>query len=722
MSDQAGQQPGRRFRLGMWDSEPRYLDDLYWARVLRAVHERAREVAVELVDLPSPDDPSDDAANDDVLLRLRSVGVDVVLDWPHAERLAATVLASGIPIVHLSETSLVHPLLIAPEGLEAVAFDLVSRAARAIGGRGTILAVGGGTLHAHSDDGASRLHGSQRAVASLPGIDLLHVPSYWDARAADQVARALRDDERPIDAIVGFSDWVASLARRCCVEAGRAPPNVPTFGINGTPDAIAEILAGTMSGTAEVLAHDLGRRAVDVAVAVAGRARYPRRFPYRFRYVDSALAPAVAARMLVDLGTVLRTPQAPIVRAGKAMDRVPVLMADANVPIVRSVVPDVHWAEVARTFTPMVGVPSDVSASTLVPLGTDFGARGAGDGLDRIGGCRPFDRRRPAGCVGRSGCGLARPSFQPACDVAVGWNRGRRRGCRRCVPGPLDARGIRLDQPLAGRGALWKGAVGRLRSSVAGGGAWRLAARGARGAAFGDHLPPPEVASWVAARLRAATGPPSERAFARVRATVARLHASFCDPLRRVQMARDAAVDADHLSRTFREVMGIPPRTYLVRLRVHHAMWLLRTTDLSVTDVGARVGWHDPAHFSSAFHRAMGRSPRAFRNEERSAAPNDGNAQIHPHLQQDITASFAYRRGDATRADRRTEVGFATMEAVYGAPSHRRAPARLHGRRWPHRLPPGSLSRLTTATGELGSSGGSDGPTLMLAPRFPRLC
>lgn len=719
MSDEAVSRPGRRFRLGTWDPERHYLDDLYWARVLRSVHDRAREVGVELVDLPSPADPSDDAVNDDVLLRLRSAGVDVVLDWPHAETRATTVLDSGIPIVHLSETSLDHPLLIAPEGLEGVAFDLVTRAARAIGGSGTILAVGGGMQLAYSDDGASRLRGSKRAVTSLPDVDLIHVPTFWDARAADQVARALREDARPIDAIVGFSDRVASLARKCCLEAGRAHADVPTFGINGTPDAIAEILSGTMTGTAEGLANDLGRRAVDVAVAVAGRTRYPRHFPYRFRYVDASLASAVAARMLVDLGSAIRTPRTSIVREGSAMDHVAMLMADADQaflasptmleawaltldsirrafdvsrvvaawpeptvrngswlsvtsdePALRSAVPDFRWVEVARSMAPMVGVSRDASASTLVPLGTDFGPHGCLDLVhdsERIFTLTEMDALRD---VSRHVASLGALRGRGGSFEAFAEHAASARAVRTVVwlESAADGRAVVEDLRVAlgesavgvrvlpsSRRAKWRwdgiGAaaatvdvavlarwtpetadwISRWRAErrrgqvllVLSGLPWPVEALAAmpRDVHAVLHstvtLPSQEVAAWVSARLRDSSAGPGEQALARVRATVARLHASFDEPLRRDDLARDAALDADRLTRTFREVMGIAPRTYLARLRVHHAMRLLRTTDLTVTEIGARVGWHDPAHFSTAFRRTTGRSPKAFRREER---------------------------------------------------------------------------------------------------------
>lgn len=77
----------KRLRLGTWDPHVHYLDDLYFARVLRAMHERADDLGADLVVLPSPDDPSDDAAYDDVVMRIRAAEVPVVLDWPHVEDL-----------------------------------------------------------------------------------------------------------------------------------------------------------------------------------------------------------------------------------------------------------------------------------------------------------------------------------------------------------------------------------------------------------------------------------------------------------------------------------------------------------------------------------------------------------------------------------------------------------------------------------------------------------
>jgi AraC-like DNA-binding protein/ABC-type sugar transport system substrate-binding protein len=721
MKREGGRRSASRFRFGIWDSERHYRDDLYWVRVLNAVHQRAREVDAELIDLPSPEDASDEASFDDVLLRLRSVGVDVILDWPFPETSAVTMLQAGIPIVHLSETSLHHPLLVAPQGLEAVAFDLVQRAAEMIGGRGTILVVGGGMQIAYSDDGASRLSGARRAAASLPDVTLLHVATLWDERAAEQVTRALRKDDRAIDAIVGFSDRVASLTRRCCIEAGRAVAEVPTFGINGTPDAIAEILAGAMAGTVEVLADDLGRQAIDMAVAVAGRTRYPSHFPYRTRYVDASSAAKVASRMLVDFGSVLRAPRSSVARERRVMDRFAAIITEVNQaflssrsaidawqsmssslqatfdadrvvvawpervnvlhrwvviasdePVFKTTQPDEHWVEVLNSVSPKVGVRRDAASLTIVPFGVSLRAFGCvelvhsderimtmtemdtlRDLVDHVASLaalrgweqphagpefhseRESEERRVTLWIesAADGAALIREFKAAMGDGAIAVRRlpVSRRATWRWVTG--SARHKEIDVMLVAR---WTPDVSDWISR------WREERLEGQGLLVLSEvpwpvealralphdvpcvihsvvtLPPQEATAWVSVRLRDSAVRHGLREHGRVRDTVAHLHAGFEGSIRRERLASEVATGADRLTRTFREVMGVTPRTYLSRLRVHHAMRLLLTTDLSLTEIGARVGWHDPAQFSSSFKRVVGRSPRAFRSEEPS--------------------------------------------------------------------------------------------------------
>ncbi len=68
-----------------------------------------------------------------------------------------------------------------------------------------------------------------------------------------------------------------------------------------------------------------------------------------------------------------------------------------------------------------------------------------------------------------------------------------------------------------------------------------------------------------------------------------------------------------HLSREFRRWLGVPPMRYLNDRRVERAALLLAFTSTPIAEIGAAVGWSDPAYFSRRFRSAHGMSPRAYR-------------------------------------------------------------------------------------------------------------
>ena len=78
-------------------------------------------------------------------------------------------------------------------------------------------------------------------------------------------------------------------------------------------------------------------------------------------------------------------------------------------------------------------------------------------------------------------------------------------------------------------------------------------------------------------------------------------------------LARIAHVSPAHFIRTFRATFGETPHRYLQRRRVERAMFLLRETELSVTDVCMRVGFSSLGTFSRTFRDILGESPSAYR-------------------------------------------------------------------------------------------------------------
>jgi AraC family transcriptional regulator len=100
----------------------------------------------------------------------------------------------------------------------------------------------------------------------------------------------------------------------------------------------------------------------------------------------------------------------------------------------------------------------------------------------------------------------------------------------------------------------------------------------------------------------------------RIRRAVELMHAHLERDLQLGELARAAHLSPFHFARLFKKLTGATPHAYLAALRAERAQTLLAETDLSVTEVGARVGYASSSHFAKAFRLATGLTPRAFRN------------------------------------------------------------------------------------------------------------
>lgn len=99
----------------------------------------------------------------------------------------------------------------------------------------------------------------------------------------------------------------------------------------------------------------------------------------------------------------------------------------------------------------------------------------------------------------------------------------------------------------------------------------------------------------------------------RIRRAVELMHAHLERELPLEEIASAAHLSPFHFSRLFKKLTGATPHSYLAALRISRAQTLLAQTDLSVTEIGSRVGYASSSHFSKAFRQSTGLSPRAFR-------------------------------------------------------------------------------------------------------------
>ncbi len=93
----------------------------------------------------------------------------------------------------------------------------------------------------------------------------------------------------------------------------------------------------------------------------------------------------------------------------------------------------------------------------------------------------------------------------------------------------------------------------------------------------------------------------------------------FAWPLDVKSLAAVACVSESTFIRAFKASFGKTPHRYLQRRRIERAMYLLRTTDLSVTDVCMRCGFASLGTFSRTFSEIVGTSPSAFKSRDERA-------------------------------------------------------------------------------------------------------
>ena len=87
----------------------------------------------------------------------------------------------------------------------------------------------------------------------------------------------------------------------------------------------------------------------------------------------------------------------------------------------------------------------------------------------------------------------------------------------------------------------------------------------------------------------------------------------FAEGLTVSQLAALAFLSPSHFSEIFTREVGQPPATYLRGLRLARTQTLLRTTNLSITEIAQQSGFGDSAQLSRAFKAALGITPRDYR-------------------------------------------------------------------------------------------------------------
>lgn len=85
------------------------------------------------------------------------------------------------------------------------------------------------------------------------------------------------------------------------------------------------------------------------------------------------------------------------------------------------------------------------------------------------------------------------------------------------------------------------------------------------------------------------------------------------------EIADVCRLNRSYFSKLFRESMGCPPQEFLIRMRLSRAAELMRDGNLSIGEVSAQCGYPNQLHFSRAFKKRYGVSPREWRSQNASS-------------------------------------------------------------------------------------------------------
>lgn len=87
------------------------------------------------------------------------------------------------------------------------------------------------------------------------------------------------------------------------------------------------------------------------------------------------------------------------------------------------------------------------------------------------------------------------------------------------------------------------------------------------------------------------------------------------------QLAQQAHVNKYYMVHAFKREYGISPIHYLGRRRIEESQYLLRETDLSLSQISRMLGFSSASYFSQSFQKAVGTNPMQYRKQCKEGPP-----------------------------------------------------------------------------------------------------
>ena len=90
-------------------------------------------------------------------------------------------------------------------------------------------------------------------------------------------------------------------------------------------------------------------------------------------------------------------------------------------------------------------------------------------------------------------------------------------------------------------------------------------------------------------------------------------HDHYNEPINIEEYAQSRHTSISLFMRNFKKVYGVSPKQYLLNIRMNNAQNLLETTDYTVAEIAAIVGYDNSLYFSRIYHKQKGQAPSDYR-------------------------------------------------------------------------------------------------------------
>lgn len=102
------------------------------------------------------------------------------------------------------------------------------------------------------------------------------------------------------------------------------------------------------------------------------------------------------------------------------------------------------------------------------------------------------------------------------------------------------------------------------------------------------------------------------------------IDAHFKESLTLDHLAEVAHVNKYYLAHSFKEEFGVSPISYQLNRRIEESCYLLRQTDMSLSQIAHILGFSSSSYFSQIFRKSRGMSPTEYRRQAKTAPEPQG--------------------------------------------------------------------------------------------------